>query len=233
MQASTAPPMNLPSMKNWGKVLHPVSSCRADRYLFPMLSLANSKESMSMRWYSTPRASRRPVSVQQNSQYSSMKQRTLRPPISFLTHSVASGSTSGRPGAGGGIDGVEAASSFSSSVMSAGIPSKRGVERYRSPVSGIRARNVEPSGASFASFRVAAKTPPPLVPEQMPSLRASSLQVSIASMPLQWRTLSYTPACVASSTSLGMKSAAHPWNKWGRQTGWATSNEEDGLPSSG
>ena len=61
-----------------------------------------------------------------------------------------------------------------------------------------------------ANLSAADKTPPPLVPEKIPSLMANSLAVSTAAVPPTCRTLSKAFFSLASSTSLGMKSAAHP-----------------------
>ena len=80
---------------------------------------------------------------------------------------VATSFTAGNGTGGGALDGVDAAIAFSSSLMSAPIPSKRGVERYRSPVSGSIASMAVPRGAAAAHLRAAARVAPPLVPVKM------------------------------------------------------------------
>ena len=67
--------------------------------------------------------------VQQNSQYSSEKTATLCWSTKPCTKAVASAVTAGSVAAGGGCEGVLSARAFSSSVMSAGMSSKSGVER--------------------------------------------------------------------------------------------------------
>lgn len=109
------------------------------------------------------------------------------------------------------------------------------ISSHLSPVSGMIAKIDVPAGESVASERAADKMPPPLVPvdtylltmsstrpkrnlckvqldipEKIPSLRASSLHVAMASLPPTWISLSYTFFSVASFTNLGIKSAAHP-----------------------
>ena len=50
------------------------------------------------------------------------------------------------------------------------MPSNRGVDRYRSPVSGSIARITDPADASLATFRAAAKVPPEDVPQRLVGL---------------------------------------------------------------
>mmetsp|Transcript_31731 Transcript_31731/g.75401 ORF Transcript_31731/g.75401 Transcript_31731/m.75401 type:complete len:222 (-) Transcript_31731:896-1561(-) len=221
MQASAAPPKNLPPMKHCGNVLHSVRLESADRYWLPMLSLAYSKESMLITRYLTPMASKSLVMVQQNSQYSRLHTTTASSWLAFSTNATASAVTGGMVMGGGGADGVEAAMASSSSVMSAEIPSKSGVERYRSaPSASITTTLALPLSPSvFESARAPARVPPPEVPDAMPSSRASDLAASIASRPPTCRTSSTRPNAEASSTSFGMKSVVHPWSKCGRHTG--------------
>jgi len=62
------------------------------------------------------------------------------------------------------------------------MPSKRIVERYRSPVSGNIARIFEPAGASLAIFKAPARVPPEDIPHGIPSLEAKLRAASIASV---------------------------------------------------
>mmetsp|Transcript_37224 Transcript_37224/g.50373 ORF Transcript_37224/g.50373 Transcript_37224/m.50373 type:complete len:303 (-) Transcript_37224:600-1508(-) len=226
MHASAAPPMKLPPMKHCGNVLHSVMLDRADLYLFPWLSLANSNESMLMTRYVTPMASNSLVIVQQNSQYSSDHITTSSATLAWFTNASASAVTGGIVMAGGGALGVDAAIALSSSVMSAGMPLKSGVEMYRSAPSASMMRTLTLLSV-LSSLRsrlltiskAPASVPPPLVPLAMPSSRARSLAAAIASPPPTCRTSSTSPAATASSTSFGIKSVAQPCKRWGRHTG--------------
>ena len=68
----------------------------------------------------------------------------------------------GKPICSGGAEGVLSANSFSASVISAGIPSNNGVDKYRSPVSGRIAKMFVPLGLSRAIFKAAERIPPPV-----------------------------------------------------------------------
>ena len=70
--------------------------------------------------------------------------------------------------------GVERASDHSSSVISASMSPKRGVDRYRSPVSGSVHRITEPGAARWATSKAAAKVAPQEIPQKIPSFCASA-----------------------------------------------------------
>mmetsp|Transcript_18234 Transcript_18234/g.34524 ORF Transcript_18234/g.34524 Transcript_18234/m.34524 type:complete len:277 (-) Transcript_18234:281-1111(-) len=225
MHASTAPPQNSPSTKYWGKVLHEVCAASAARYLFPMLSFAYWKLSMSTRWYGRPRASKKPKMVQQNSQF--WREKIIILCFAFIssTNAVASSVTPGRGTPGGASPGVESAIVFSSSVMSAGTSAKRGVLRYLSPVSGSIARIRDPFGAWLrANSSAEASVPPPLTPENIPSLCASSFEVAMAASEPVKTISSMRFERTASSTMRGIQSGVHPWSRCGRQMGWGSLN---------
>mmetsp|Transcript_3235 Transcript_3235/g.9485 ORF Transcript_3235/g.9485 Transcript_3235/m.9485 type:complete len:300 (-) Transcript_3235:369-1268(-) len=157
--------------------------------------------------------------VQQNSHDSiatmdtvsvAMKSRTTWRPSSF-----GCGSGCGKAV----VAGTESKYAFSSAVISAGTSSKSGVERYRSPVSGSITTMLLPAGSSFAFRSATASTPPPLVPEKMPSDRASSCEAATASAPDTCESSSYKPCSVESSTIFGTKSGVQPCSRCGRKTG--------------
>src|SRR5690606_6753365 len=79
--------------------------------------------------------------------------------------------------------GVESDSASSSLSMSASMPSKSGVDRYRSPVSGSMHSMTDPAGACSATWRATPKVAPAEIPQKMPSFWASSLAHFIASGP--------------------------------------------------
>src|SRR5262249_60151765 len=62
-----------------------------------------------------------------------------------------------------------------SGSLPSAIPSKSGVERYRSAGSGSIARITEPTRASAATLRAGANVPPDEGPQEIPSLPARAL----------------------------------------------------------
>eukprot|EP00964_Phaeocystis_antarctica_P151164 scaffold118722_cov60-Phaeocystis_antarctica.AAC.4 len=167
--ASAAPPIYLPPTKTCGNVTAPVRSCTEARISLPRLLGAYSSASKLRAEYSTPIALSSLKTVQQNSHDSIATTVTLPDCTNSVSSrcaaAVGSGSGCGKATEGG----TPSRKACSSAVISAGIPSKSGVERYRSPVSGSIATIVEPAGNVLAFCSATCTIPPPLVPVKRPS----------------------------------------------------------------
>mmetsp|Transcript_37148 Transcript_37148/g.63798 ORF Transcript_37148/g.63798 Transcript_37148/m.63798 type:complete len:328 (-) Transcript_37148:658-1641(-) len=150
------------------------------------------------------------------------------------------GSAGGGEGSGGDLlggsgswnDGVEREMSTSTSSMSAAMSAKRGVERYRSPVSASIASITEPSGARLATSSAAHIVPPPEIPVSIPSSRASLCATCMA--PAEGTACSSPKSSGgASPSTFGIKSGDQPWIGCGLKAGCVPTGEPSAFRSVG
>jgi hypothetical protein len=81
-----------------------------------------------------------------------------------------------------------------------------------------------PGGDIFACWSAHHIDPPPLMPQKMPSLFASAIDVAMASSDDTCDKAFTIFSSTAAVTNPGMKSVDHPCSRWGRHTGWGRLN---------